>query len=286
MKYKGEVALLTAAALYGFFGVFSRVISFNIPLFFQQWTRNILATLIILALVKIFGRWKKIKRVDVKWFILRGLGGQISFISLYIGFIYLDFATNYFISYSTATIAGYIFGYLFFKEKLTRVNLVALILSMIGLLLIFRISLHADKLIYLLISTIGGITTSVWMVFSKKISGTYSNLQLNMVDSVLALALPFILSVIFKEKWTLPALNWLWGANLLFAGLFMATSFLIVFGFKYVEAQKGSLILLFDILVGVLLGYIIFHETISLPASVGGLFILAAMILPNLKFKP
>ncbi len=283
MKYKGELALLIAAALYGFFGVFSRIINFNLPLFFQAWTRNVLATLIIFALVKFFGRWKKIKPGHIKWFIFRGLGGFISFISLYIGFIYLDFSTNYFISYATATITGYLFGYLFFKEKLTRVNLMALLLSTIGLYLIFKITLRADKLIYLLISALGGIATSVWMVFSKKISGTYSNLQLNMVDSILALALPFALSVIFKEPWTLPALNWLWGANLLFAGLFMATGFLIVYGFSKVEAQKGSLILLFDILVGILLGYIMFHETISLQAFFGGLFILAAMILPNIK---
>ncbi len=284
MKFKGEIALLICAVLYGMFGVFSRIISFNIPLFFQAWSRNIVSILLIFVLLKLFSRWKKVKKSDVKWFILRSVGGFISFISLYLGFIYLDFSTNYFISYATATIAGYTFGYLFFKEKLTKVNLNALILSMLGLLLVFQVNLQAEKILYLLLSAIGGITTSVWTVFSKKISGTYSNLQMNLIDSVFAFSFPFALSIIYRETWVMPTLSWIWVANWLFGLMFLLTAFLIVYGFKYVDAQRGSLILLFDIVIGVFLGYLVFKEAISLQEIMGGLLIIAAMILPNIKF--
>ena len=285
MKYKGELALLTAATLYGFIGVFSRIISFNIPLFFQAWSRNVLAVLLIFGVIKIFGGWKKLKPGDFKWFALRSLGGFISFLAFYIGFIYLDFSTNYFISYAAATITGYLLGYLFFKEKLNQVKLISLGLSIIGLFLIFRVNLDLDKTIYLILSAVAGITLSVWTILSKKISGTYSNLQMNLIDSIFAMAFPLSLSLIFREQWSWPTLGWLWGANLLFACLFIAVGFLIVYGFKKVEAQKGSLILLFDIIVGVFLGFILFKETVSLPALVGGALIVAAMILPNIKFK-
>lgn len=285
MKYKGELALLATAVMYGLFGVFSRIISFNIPLFYQMWTRNVFGIVVMLIIFKIFGSWKKIKSQDLIWFCLRSLGGFISFIGIYIGFIYLDFATNYFVSYAAATIAGYGFGYWLLREKITRVNLFSLALSLLGLALIFKASWQPDRLLYLLISIIGGMATSIWTVGSKKISGTYSNLQLNLVDSVLALVLPFILSLIFREAWGWPQLNFLWLASLLFQLIFIVIGFLIVYGFKYVDAQKGSLILLFDIIVGIILGYLVFHEAVSPAKFFGGSLILAAMILPNLKLN-
>ena len=281
----GSLALFLAATLYGFIGVFSRIISFNIPLFFQAWSRNVLAVLLIFGLVKIFGGWKKLKPGDFKWFALRGLGGFISFLAFYISFIYLDFSTTYFISYAAATIAGYLLGYLFFKEKLNQVKLISLGLSIIGLFLIFRVNLNLDKSIYLVLSAVGGITLSIWTVFSKKISGIYSNLQMNLIDSIFALSFPLSLSLILREQWSWPTLSWLWGANLLFPCLFIPVRFLIVYGFKKVEAQKGSLILLFDIVVGLLLGLILFKENVSLPALMGGALIVAAMIFPNINLK-
>lgn len=59
----------------------------------------------------------------------------------------------------------------------------------------------------------------------------------------------------------------------------------MVYGFKRVEAQIGSLILLFDIIFGIILGYIIFKESISFTALIGGSMILAAIILPNIRMK-
>ena len=83
----------------------------------------------------------------------------------------------------------------------------------------------------------------------------------------------------------MPNFSQVWLLTGLFAVMFLIIGLLIVYGFSKVEAQIGSLILLFDIVVGILLGYLIFHEAITLPALLGGLFILAAMILPNLKLK-
>lgn len=285
MKYKGELALLVTAIMYGLFGVFSRIISFNIPLFYQMWSRNVFGIVVMLIIFKLFGSWQKIKPRDIIWFFLRSLGGFISFIGIYLGFIYLDFATNYFVSYAAATIAGYGFGVWLLREKLTRINLISLALSLLGLSLIFKASWQPERLLYLLISTIGGLATSVWTVGSKKISGSYSNLQLNLVDSVLALILPFILSLIFREEWGWPQLNFLWLASLLFQLIFIVIGFLIVYGFKYVDAQRGSLILLFDIIVGIILGYLVFHEAVSPVKFFGGSLILTAMILPHLKLN-
>jgi len=59
----------------------------------------------------------------------------------------------------------------------------------------------------------------------------------------------------------------------------------MVYGFKRVEAQIGSLILLFDIVIGIILGYLIFKESISFMAMIGGSLILVAIILPNLQTR-
>ena len=58
-----------------------------------------------------------------------------------------------------------------------------------------------------------------------------------------------------------------------------------MYGFKYLEASIGSIILLAEILFAVFFGLILFQEAITLSIIGGGICIIVAMILPELQWK-
>lgn len=280
---KGIVALFASATLYGFFGVFSRIISFNIPFFYQTWLRNLGVIVIIAIPLLILKSWKKIKKGDLKWFVLRSLAGFVSFIGTYFSFNNISFGTVYFIYYASSTICGFMLGKILFEEKINRIKIFAFTLSIIGLYLVYQETARLEKSVFTLVVFIAGFAGAGWNIFSKKISGDYSNIQINFIDTVFAWLLPFVFSVFLKERWAIPTYNNVWFATALFGLLFLTTGFLMVYGFKYVEAQKGSLIMLFDVILGIFFGYLFFKEVPSLISIFGGGLILLAIILPNVS---
>ena len=119
-KYKGEFALLSAAILYGFFGVFSKIISFHLPIFYQSWVRNVFAVMVLGIAMLILKNCKPVASKDHIWFFLRSVCGFISFIGIYVAFTGLDIGTTFFLSYAASVVGGYVLGVIVFKEKLTR----------------------------------------------------------------------------------------------------------------------------------------------------------------------
>jgi drug/metabolite transporter (DMT)-like permease len=95
----------------------------------------------------------------------------------------------------------------------------------------------------------------------------------------------FFFSILLKEQWTLPSLSAAWIANLLFALMFMTTGQLMIYGFKYVEAQIGSLIMLAEVVFGIIFGFIFYKEAVSITTLVGGVVIISAIILPEIRKK-
>lgn len=278
---KGTISLLVAALLYGLFGVFSRVIQFKIPIFYQAWIRNIFVLLLFIIIVFITKSWKKVHKGDLKWFIARSVAGFISFIGIYWAFNYISFGTVYFISYASATIGGFLLGKVLCDEKINKVKMIALGLSVAGIYLVFKESVRLENPFFTLVAFIAGFGNAGWNVFSKKISGRYSNIQINSIDTLFAFILPFIFSLYLKETWVLPTFNITWLATALLGMLFLTTGFLVVYGFKHVEAQKGTLIMLLDVVLGVFFGYLFFKEIPSFISVIGGGLILFAIVLPN-----
>jgi len=279
----GAGSLITAAFIFAFFGVITRIIGFNIPLFYQSWTRNLLGVFILsipFALSKT--RWKKTSPQDLKWIAARGLGGTIAFVGSYLSFFYLPLGTVLFIFYGGSTIGGYVLGYFFFKERLNRIKLISLLLALGGLLLIYLLNIKILAPLYMVFSFIAGLGISIWNTFSKKISHQYSATQLNLLDFLFIFVFMLILSLIFRERWIIPTISTPWLVNAGFVVFFISTGQLMIWGFKHIDAQIGSLIMLSEILFGILIGYLFFKETITIFTLLGGIFIITAIVLPQI----
>lgn len=284
-RLKGVGSLFLATSLYAFFGVFTKLIGYKLPLFFQSWSRNLFALIILLVIILYFRGWKKVKRHDWKWFIVRSTVGMISYITSFISFHALTIGTALFVFYAGSIVGGFIIGKIFYNEHLNKVKVISVIFSIIGLYLIYSINVEVGMGLYLVMAIFSGIASAIWNTFSKKISGSYSNLQLNTLDYAISTGILFSISLLLRESWVMPSFNSTWIYSGLFTLFMLPTGFLVVYGFKRLDAQIGSIVMLFEVVGGIILGYLFFHEIISVTTLIGGVLILSAIIMPlTLKF--
>jgi len=286
-KTKGYLYLTISTAIYGLFGVLTRNFS-NFSPFSQSWVKAFF-TVSIIILLFLFGRtsWKKIRREDIKWFLVWILPASFQPVLTYLAFINLPVGLVYFLTYSTTILGGILSGKIFFSEKLSTNKIFSVVMLLAGLLLIYGSNLKSGGNFYMVLALLSGFIVGFWNTLTKKVSGNYSSFQMILLDNGTSLVLCFSASLLLSEK-LVPLSNttsWLWifafSVAALAAGIFM------IKGFKEVEAQIGSLIMPMEIVFGTAFGYIFLHEVLRMNTYIGGFLIfLAAIISTFNKSEP
>ena len=279
----GAAALVFAATIWGGFGVLVRILGYNIPFFYGSAVRNLAAGLIMIVPLFWLKQFKPMTGRDLVWTVARSSVGMVGLIGSFASFLYLPMGTAYFMYFGGIILGGFGLGKLLFKEKLTLVKIISLVWALVGMTLVYQVSFNPTTIKYLWLALIAGLAGAFWVVSSKKISASYSALQLNTLDFWIFGILAVMISLFQHEAWSWPTLTLPWMANLLFMIMIIVTGQLIVFGFKHLDAQRGSLILLLEAVLGVVVGAVVFHEQLSSLALVGGALVLIAAALPEVK---
>jgi len=279
----GILALFSVAALYGLYGIFSRKIGSAFGNFGQCWLRNFLVALIVILIIFLYRlKLKPLRKKDFKWLSLWALSGSWVTVFTFIAFNHLKIGTVYLTVYSAMIISGYCSGKIFFKERTNPVKITSLILALGGLLVIYKFEIKPEEIIYLLLALFAGAMTGLWNTISKKFSDYYPNLQIVLMDALASTFFVFLGAVIFKEA--LPAnvaiQSWLW--LVIFALAQVATVGLVVYGFKNLEAQIGSLILPVEVIFALIFANLFFQESPTPTALIGSLLIIGAAVVPSL----
>ena len=194
----------------------------------------------------------------------------------------MDIGTATLIFYSMYVITSYVVGKIFLKEKITIPKIISLFLAFLGLFLIFGISLSIFSFLALLMAGVNGIASGGEVATTKKTTEKFSSLQIGIYvwAGILITHLP--LSLLFGEKQIVPELNLVWLSMCAFALAGLISFWLVIEGYKYVDASIGGLIGLFEIIAGIGFGFIIFHEELTLLTYLGGGIIILSAMLPDL----
>lgn len=281
----GVISLFVATVLYGLYGTYSRLIGIDFGVFTQNWARNLIVLLLISIVLFIKRLWKPIQKKDIPWMLAWILSGTGSVVGIFIAFNKIPIGTAYFIFYAGMILAGLTVGFLVYKERLTLEKILSAVLSIMGLLLIFSVYIKVDTLSWLSLSFGSGIASGLWTTFSKKISHTYPNTQLVWIDAFSGFIISLCIAFLLQEHMPPTSLSVSWLGVGLFAISQVATTSLVVYGFKHTEAQIGTLILPLEAVFGAVFAYFFFHEVLLSTTIIGGLFIFAASIVPNIVTK-
>ncbi|MEN9389856.1 MAG: hypothetical protein RLY61_940 [Candidatus Parcubacteria bacterium] len=282
---RGFALLLLAGFLYATYGVFSRIIGTDIATFYQYTTRAALVIVLLLTLL-FFTSKTKAKRVNpkhYKWILLQGIAAGLLTPTFFLSVNNLPLGTTIFLFYALGTIVNYILGSIVHHEKITSVKAVSLILGVIGVFLMSMESIKLNQPLYIIYALLSGVFFGLNLTSVKVLSNDYPNLQINLFNWTGVLIVSLLFSVLFSEAWTVPVVNDQWIANIALAIVSFCASMSTVTGFKYMELQKGSIVLLSELVFGVLIGWLLYKEIPTLLLALGSIFILSALILPNLK---
>lgn len=280
----GLSILLASAFFYASYGIFSKIIAGSFEPFTQAWTRGVITLLCFLA----FGFYKKlfikIRKEDIKWYFVVGVIGSLAVAPTFYSLANLNLGTALFIQYAATVITSYFLGSFFLHEKLTKISILSLLLAFLGLFIVYwgDIYFNVNKLIPVIAACISGSFFSVWFVFSKKISSKYPTAQINTYGYIFAVVINFLIASIIKEPYNNNYASPAWIANIGYGVAGFAGSGLSVYGFKFIEAHKGSIVLLSEILFGMLFGLLLFKEMLNITTILGGVLIIVSIALPNI----
>lgn len=280
----GFFILLSSAFFYSTYGVFSKLISTGFEPFTHAWTRSLLTLLLFLLFGFVRKVYKPIKKEDIKWYLIIGVIGSLAVAPTYYSLAYLNIGTALFLQYAATVITSYILGSIFFKEKLSKASIVSFILAFLGLILVYWGDIQVGQLIPALAAFVSGSFYSTWFVFSKKINSKYPTIQINTIGYTFAVVINIIIALILGETFNSEFTSTAWLGNYGYALAGFFASGLTLYGFKFIEAHKGSIVLLSEISFGMLFGYFLFNELLNITAIFGGILIIISIALPNIKY--
>ncbi len=275
----GAASLIGAAMLYGMTGIISRFVGFELPIFYQNWTRCVVP---VVFLIFTYRAWTKVYAKDFWWILLRAVTGIAAFLLFFFAVNELPVSLTYFIFYGGAVIFGFIIGSLLFKEQLTTIRLISLLLAFVGMGLIYGIGVSAAGIWNVFLAFLSGAFFSLWNAISKYLT-RYPPTQLTFLDNALCVAIYIPLSLFAGEAWVF-AVTPVQLASLSLGFSFLATGLFIIYGFRRIDVQVGSLILLSEIIFAIIYSFIFYKEVPSTLAVLGGICIVVAMSLPEISW--
>ena len=283
-KTKGTVFVLMSAFFYASYGVWSRLMANHFGEFSQAWTRALVLLVGTLVLNAIFKFFKPIDKKDRIWFLVIGLMG-LNQAPLFYGFTHLNIGTATLLFYAALLTGGYLIGKFSFKEKVTKIKWISLGLALLGMLVIYQLTLNSGQLLAVGLTILAGLMGAGGVVFSKKLSGEYPEIQIMTSYFISITVVNFIISAILKDALPVFGFNIPWLAQFGYLVAFLVANLTVIHGFRYLEPSVGSLIGLVEIIFGVAFGVVLFGESLGLGVILGSILILAAAALPNIKIK-
>ena len=268
-KNTGAVALITATVLYGLYGTYSRMIGVGFGVFTQAWVRDCIAAIISLTIVVLGRKWKNVQPADWKWIAVWIGVDTLSSVGIFVAFNKLEIGLAYFIFYVGIVVAGYVLGTLMWSEKLTRVKLMSLAASVLGLGLLYSFGIHVADIGWFLLAFLSGCGIGSWNLIAKKFSSHYDGSEIVFLNSLLGFFLSVCIAMVRGEGMPHVAISVQWLGILLYALSQQCTVWLVVYGFKHIGAQQGTLIMPLEAVWGAVFGFLFFDESLSFSVVMG-----------------
>lgn len=286
---KGIVYLLTSAFLYSIMPVLIRMLgSGGLPPVSQVFLRYIFAFVSAAVYFLIIRKTKiRIERKDVPAMLVATVFGYaLTNLFFTYSILYTQVGNALFLFYTYAIITP-VFGYLFLKERINRINVIALFVSLIALALLFQPnSLPTWKLggFFAILSSLG---QTAYLILRKKLNRYSAGVMMvanTLVGVAVLSAISLLLETGFYFEGGIARVSLkTWVATVLFGLDNFLAWFAMTKGFEYFKATAGSVILLSELVFGIVFAFLFFREIPSGTALIGGFCILAASVMVIFK---
>ncbi len=273
---KGAAALLGAAFTYACFGLLIREMALMFGNNAQVAFRFVLAFAFLALFALLIKRPIRLSGKTLAKVALLGIAfcGVVILFTISVNLTKLG--NSVFLLYAGSIVTSLLIGTLAFKEKLTTIKIIAIILSLVGL------AMYSSALLTLSLGVVTAVLSGVLDGVSNSIRKTLSGIDRNSIllyqyafGSVFAL---LVLAIAPQDSIRtislMPVL-----AGLVFAALLIGLGNLLLYGFQHFDVNVGTVILATELFFASLLGWIFFHEIPTSNEVIGGTLIFMASIL-------
>lgn len=286
-KILGSILLSLSACIWGgMFVVVKDVVSVIHPLQLV-WLRYLVA-IVFLILFSILKREKwSIHKRDIGLIVIIGLiGNTISIVAQETGTWLSSAQTGAVITSATPSFMV-IFAWLIFKEKITRVKIVSLVMATIGVVMIVGIHLEGNNILLGVLSLIiAALTWALMSVLIQKVNH-YSSLQITIMSTIIAIIC--LTPVVFTNTASLVNIDFLEPKiilSLLYLGVISTALAFVMWnrGLTLVNSSSSGLFFLLQPIVGTLLGWLFLKESVSIGFFIGAILIIGSVWI-SVKFE-
>jgi len=284
VKYWGAICLALAASIWGSMYVVSKYVLDYVPPFTLLWLRYAVAG-IVLAIIMLMTRKHKVAGRDILLLAWIGfIGYFVSVGAQFVGTKLADAHTGALLT-SSSPVFTFLFAWMLLGETITRRKLLALLLSMLGIIAVIGItgneSINLGGSISLIVAA---VTWALLSVYVKKASDRYSSLTITTYAILFALLFttPVAVGEMQNQAVRLFANPLVWLGTLYIAIISTALAFFLWNkGMDLLEAGAGSLFLCFQPVVGSVLGWFMLNEVLDVSFFIGAAFIISGLFIAS-----
>lgn len=253
--------------------------------FSQAWTRGLALLVFVLLFNLKYKIFKPLVKQDIPWLAIIGLAGGINQAPYYFGFQHLSIGTATLLFYAALVVGGYLLGKVFFKEQITGIKIISLLLAIVGMSFVYRFQLAPSQFFPASMTILAGLLGSIAVILPRKLIGGYPEFQIMISYFSLQIIINGIISHFLHDP--IPSFTNLtpWLSQGAYATAMLLANWAAIEGYKHFDASIGSLIGLAEIIIGVAFGIILFKETLSPEIIIGSLIIIISAALPHVNFK-
>jgi len=286
-KLLGFSALFFSALAFGTFGIWIRLLNQEMSIYQQVVLRNLFA-FIFAILIVIFTRqlrgidWSKVKKLNLFFYIMLV---PLAVIAYNVAMLNTKMALATFAFYVGTILTGWIAGTFFFHEKLNTEKWISLVLVLIGIALFAFPFSNSSINLGFIAGVLSGVLDGAANGFRKDLSGKVSKVVLVALTAVGGVLVSGFMMGYFNQSLgylaSISTTAWIIGG--LFGALLVIVNYLLLVGFKNFDLGLGSIVLSLELFFALLFGAMVFGEFPTSRELAGGVFILLANLVPNLK---
>lgn len=278
---KGAFLVILSMLIFGFYGIFVRVL--NLPSFVILFYNFLFAGIVLFIIF--FVKDKSVIRVKkyLWWLFLLGFLNTLNNFFYFQAFV-LTTISNAVLTHYTAPIFVAILAPFLLGEKLDKITVIALLLSVLGVVIVSYsgFSFYAKDFLGILYGTASGLLYGLVIITVKYLSRHLSVYSINIYQSLIGALLltPFIM-----QFGSVPGASAL-ALLLLFSLLFGMAATLVYFaGIRRVKSQHAGILAYSEPISATLYAVIFFSEIPKWNTIIGGLLILVSGYFIIIKQK-
>ena len=269
----GIICIILSAFFFALMGLFSRL-SGELPVFQKCFFRNFIA--LLFSFLYLVVKKEKIlpKKNCYKYLLLRALFGTIGIICNFVAIDNLNLSDASILN-KLSPFFLILFSYLFLKEKLTKIDIIALLVAFIGAIFIVKPSFSISS-IYSYIGVLGGFTAGLAYFFLREL-GIHGESGMKIVFwfSLFSTIIFIPLLIISYKSMSLTQVVYLCltGLSATFAQFFITSAY---------TKSKAKDVSVFDytqVIFSALMGFIVFNELPDVYSFIGYFLIISISVI-------